>query len=72
MQPRQHHAIESLNVSNTNDVGVSSHVLLTRRGPRPRGERCVHGPEGSSLHREPGSLQPPQLHDLLLRRGESD
>ncbi|CAF95916.1 unnamed protein product [Tetraodon nigroviridis] len=40
------------------------------RGPRARGQRRLHGAEGSSLHREPGPLQPPQLHDLLLGRGE--
>lgn len=43
---------------------------FSRRRPGSSGERGLHGPEGSSLHRQPGPLQPSHLHDLLVRSGE--
>lgn len=46
------------------------HCHVSGRRPGSRGERGLHGAEGSPLHREPSPLQSSHLHDLLVRGGE--
>jgi len=61
------------------DTGLWGHCFAGTKGSisafpcgRSGGERSLHDPEGPPVHRQPGPLQPPHLHDLLLGGGEGD